>query len=163
MAKLTEGDRDRLALATVNLILEVRRMYLDRFPRSVLKHWTQIGNAVVEVTMTNASVPEWTTALLEALRLPAPSKAYSAMTLALAQAVTSCPGGAAVWLAWLGREHGFVMATARVRSEEAAEKKRAERAAREVLSLPMGPHLEDAAVERVIREVRKFCDRSNPS
>ena len=84
MAKLTEGDRDRLALATVNLILEVRRMYLDRFPRSVLKHWTQIGNAVVEVTMTNASVPEWTTALLEALRLPAPSKAYSAMTLALA-------------------------------------------------------------------------------
>ena len=41
-----------------------------------------------------------------------------AMTLALAQAVTSCPGGAAVWLAWLGREHGFVMATARVRSED---------------------------------------------
>jgi dTDP-3-amino-3,4,6-trideoxy-alpha-D-glucose transaminase len=36
----------------------------------------------------------------------------------------------------------------------------AERCAREVLSLPMGPHLGNVAVERVIQEVRKFCQRS---
>jgi dTDP-3-amino-3,4,6-trideoxy-alpha-D-glucose transaminase len=39
----------------------------------------------------------------------------------------------------------------------------AERAGREVLSLPIGPHLSDAAVDQVIREVRKFCQRSTTS
>jgi hypothetical protein len=105
----------------VALLMELRRAYLAA-GGSPLKHWDQITDRLRAAARTSATVPEWTTALMRSLQLGAPSRSLSSAIDALAVAVTEV--GAAAWLDLLEREHGYVMARARLEAERRRESTR---------------------------------------
>lgn len=117
MPKLAAEQREHLVLRTTELLLHVRRAYLSA-GGSPLRHWDQMSDRMRAAARTTASVPEWTTALMRSLQLGAPGSSLSSAIEALTIAVAEV--GSSAFLDLIEREHGYVIARARL----AAEKRR---------------------------------------
>lgn len=114
MPKLSNEQREHLVRETVGLLLDLRRAYLQA-GASPMKHWDQILDRMRASARTSSSVPEWVTGMSRALQLGSPSKALSSAIERLTIAVVEV--GAATWLDLIEREHGYLMARARLESE----------------------------------------------
>lgn len=121
---MDEARREALTTATVGYLDEVRSAFLRTPAANVLKHWDMLLERVRLACRTSASVEEWATTLARSLKLPAPSSSVSSALKEL-EVVVKHGGTAAEWLTWLEREHAFVLASLRLRTETRKEEKRA--------------------------------------
>ena len=102
-----------MANATVVVLLDARRMAL-RNGANPLKLWDQLQTRMRAAARTTASAPEWSTKFLRDLQIGAPDKELSRSIEALAAATQ---GRSAAWLALVEREHGYIIASARLEAE----------------------------------------------
>jgi len=112
--KLSDEQRERLIMATRDMILEVRRMCLQR-GASPLKLWDLLHDRTRAASRTCANAQELATNLMRNLQIAAPSSRLSHSMAAMAEAVRVV--GDAPWLDLLEREHGYVIAVARLEAE----------------------------------------------
>lgn len=99
--------------ATVITLLEIRRMAL-RAGANPLKLWDQLSSRMRAAARTTASAAEWGTKILRDLQIAAPSKDLSH---SLADLETATHGRQSEWLALVEREHGYIIACARLEAE----------------------------------------------
>lgn len=124
MARLDEASKEELRDRTIEVLLAARREYLQTPGVNVLKHWDQIQDRLRAAARTSCGPEEWWTALLRSLRVGAASKSSSVSLAALVETVRRL-GAAREWLDLLERETGFLMASARLASEQRKEKRAA--------------------------------------
>lgn len=113
---LTQERRETLRHLTVDVILEARRDYL-RSGASALRHWDQLQDRMRAAARTCRDPREWVTRLRRDLQLGPPDPASSRSCELLVQAVGG-PRETREWLDLVEREHGYLMALARLRAEE---------------------------------------------
>lgn len=119
MAKLSEQTRAELLNQTVSVLLDLRSVYLAN-GASPLKHWDQILDRMRAATRTTSSVPEWVTAVARGLQIGTLTSFGCSSVDALVRGVGSNASG---WLDFVEREHGYIIACARIE----ADKRRADR------------------------------------
>lgn len=115
MPKLTQDQREHLVRLTVDVLLHLRRAYLSA-GASPIRHWDQMSDRMRAAARTTASVPEWTTAIGRSLQIGAPGKSLSSAIEALT--IASTETGAAAYLDLIEREHGYIIARARLANEQ---------------------------------------------
>jgi ribosomal protein L34E len=136
--RLTEENLEELRSLTVRLLLDLRADYLRTPGASILSHWDQLTSRMQRCARTSVSPAEWVTAMLRSLRIASPSQYTSATAHRLAQRVADMKA-AREWLDLVTREHGYLIAEARVvvderraaRDARVAECREEERIARE--------------------------------
>ena len=120
---LNRDDKERLRTITVEVLLEVRRAYLQTSQVNILKHWDMLQDRMRSSARMSSSPEEWATNVARSLRLDAPSSRYSAAVLELTHAVHEAQC-ASEWLDLVEREYAFLMVMCRriaeQRKEEAA-------------------------------------------
>jgi hypothetical protein len=117
--KLTEDERESLVVATVDVVMEARRMALAN-GASPLKLWDQITSRLRAAARTTDRPEEWATKFMRDLQLSAPSKDLSSAVQSLTETVGAKAGA---WLDLLEREHGYVIARARLEAERRKEQR----------------------------------------
>lgn len=115
--------RETLASATVAVLLEMRQAYLAG-GGNALKHWAQIQDRLRAACRTSETVEQWLTTMQRGLQLPAASSSLSSAAVALAKSVGT---DAAAWLDMVESEHGYIIALARLESEERKKRRDAAR------------------------------------
>lgn len=118
MARLQAEQREHLVRLTVDLLLQIRRAYLAA-GGSPLRHWDQMTDRMRAAARTTATVPEWSTAIMRSLQLGAPSSSLSSAIEKLTIATIEI--GASSFLDLIEREHGYVMARARLAADQRRE------------------------------------------
>lgn len=120
--KLDEQAKEKLRTETVEVLLDLRAAYLATAGANPLKHWDQLQDRMRAAARTCASPEEWVTKMARDLQLSAPSLTSSRSLLALVGEVSErhCRRE---WLDLVEREHGYLLALARL----AAEQRRAAR------------------------------------
>lgn len=113
MAKVDETTMETWRLLTAGALLDLRSAYL-KAGASPLKHWDQILDRMRAAARTSASVEEWHTSMCRSLQLGAPSSSASSALAELRATVGSARGS---WLDMIDREHGLLMAMARLEAE----------------------------------------------
>ena len=119
MARLTEEAKEHLRERTIDALLAIRREYLSSGQANPLKHWDQLQDRMRAAARTTSSAEEWTTAVMRGLQLSAPSKSSSGSLGALVAAVRK--HGASPWLEIVEREHGYLIASARLQADKKRE------------------------------------------
>lgn len=114
--KLDEQTKEKLREATVAMVLAFRREFLAN-GGSPLKQWDQIGDRMRAAARTCSSPEEWATAIFRSLQLGSPSKdsSHSLASLAATVRESKCPRE---WLDLIEREHGYIVASARLEAEK---------------------------------------------
>lgn len=115
MARLDDEQREDLTAATVRVVLDLRRQYLAG-GANPLPHWEQIANRIRSAARRTTGPAEWISAVMRSLQIASPSSALALSVAALERTVTS-RGGSAAWLDLVEREHGAIMAHARLEAE----------------------------------------------
>lgn len=115
--KLDEQAKEKLRTQTVEVLLDLRAAYLATPGCSPLKHWDQLQDRMRAAARTCASPEEWTTKMARDLQLASPSLGSSRSLLALVHEVTE-RGCRREWLDLIEREHGYLMALARLSAEQ---------------------------------------------
>ena len=117
---LSPVDKERLRTLTVEVLLEIRRAYLQTGQANVLRHWDQLQDRTRSSARMSSSPEEWATNMARSLRLDAPSSRFSEAVLELTHAVRemSCEGA---WLDLLEREYQFMIVMARRCAEQRKE------------------------------------------
>lgn len=118
--KLTEYERQTMSNATVQVILDARLMAL-RNGANPLKLWDQLQARMRAAVRTTTNAAEWATKFLRDLQIAAPSKDLSRSMAELDRLTTGKADG---WLALVEREHGFLIASARIEAERRADLKK---------------------------------------
>lgn len=118
---MTPEERAPLIDATVVVVLALRREYLRTPGVSVLRHWRQIQNRLRAAARTCESAPEWATRLMRDLQIDSPSVRLSETIEYLVVLVERA--GASAWLDLLDREHGYVIALARLEADRRREER----------------------------------------
>lgn len=115
--KLDEQAKERLRTQTVEVLLDLRAAYLATAGANPLKHWDQLQDRMRAAARTCASPEEWATKMARDLQLAAPNLSSSRSLLALVHEVTErrC---ARPWLDLIEREHGYLLAMARLSAEQ---------------------------------------------
>lgn len=113
MPRLTEDEREALVVATVDVVMECRRMALMN-GANPLKLWDQLTSRLRASARTTDRPEAWSSKFMRDLQLNAPSKELSLAIQSLAQTVGA---NAAAWLDLLDREFGYVIARARLEAE----------------------------------------------
>ena len=122
MGRPSDAQLEVLRTMTVELLLEMRRAYLMGPSPNTMKHWDILQSRMLSATARSANPDEWATLLASGLQLGAPSKGRSQALVDLGAKVREL-GAAREWLRMVEREHGLLMAMARLASEQ----RRAER------------------------------------
>jgi hypothetical protein len=120
MAKLSEVQLEQLRTKTVELLLELRRLYLRSPQANMLKHWEILQNRMLSAARRAANPDEWVTSMLRGMQIPSVSSACSAAIVSLGGAVREA-GAAREWLDMVEREYGLLLAMARLAAEQARE------------------------------------------
>lgn len=128
-SRLTPEQRQQLQAATVDVILELRALYLAA-GASPLKHWEQLESRIQSSTRTTTSVAEWVTAMKRGLRLSTTSRSLSSAAVKLADAVETMTARNE-WLDMVGREVGYIIAMCRLEAEDRKEQRDAAKTAQE--------------------------------
>src|ERR1700734_1217422 len=123
---LDEKDKERLRTLTVEVMIELRSLYLRTYGSTVtLSHWEQLQNRMRSATRTTTGPEEWVTDLCRSLRLPAQGRLGSSATVDLVARIRE-RGCADEWLDLIDREWGYVMALVRMTAEQRKAAKAAE-------------------------------------
>lgn len=117
MPRLEPEERERLVELTVAVVLDLRAQYLRSGVANPLRHWDQIQSRMRAAARQSASPSEWATALLRRLQVGAPSSRLSASLRRLCDGVSDSRS----WLDLIEREHGYILARARLGAEQRAE------------------------------------------
>jgi len=117
MPRLDDDTREALLVATVDVVMETRRLALMG-GANPLKLWDQITSRLRAAARTTDRPSEWATKFMRDLQLSAPSKELSSAIEALATTVGKQAGA---WLDLLDREYGYVVARARLEAERRKE------------------------------------------
>lgn len=113
MPRIDETTKESLRTLTVAVLLDLRAAYLAA-GASPLKHWDQLLDRMRAATRTTSSVEEWHTAVSRSLQLAAPvSSACSTLDLL----VRGVGDRRSDWLDLVEREHGYLLAAARLEAE----------------------------------------------
>jgi hypothetical protein len=124
---LSEGEKEGLRSATVEMLLEMRAAYLKTAQANALTHWDLLQSRMRSAARTSASVEEWATDMAKSLRLGAPSPRYSEALRTLADLarpeVAVDHGGA--FLDLVDAEWGYLIAMARAVAEKRKEESNA--------------------------------------
>lgn len=110
---LDEYQRQTWSNQTVMVLLDARRQAL-RNGASPLKLWDQLEARMLAATRTTDRPSEWATKLLRDLQIESPDKDSSRSISLLVESTT---GHAREWLDLVEREHGYMMALARLEAE----------------------------------------------
>lgn len=113
MARISDDEMERWREATTGVMLDLRSAYL-RAGASPLKHWDQLLDRMRAAARTAASVEEWHTSMSRSLQLGAPSNSASS---ALADLRALVGAARTEWLDMIDREHGLLIAMARLEAE----------------------------------------------
>lgn len=113
------STKEQVEEALVRLILAARAEYLAA-GANALKHWDQIQDRLRAAARTSSAVGQFVTAFSRGLQLSAPGGARAAATERLAEAVEEYPR----WLELVEEEHAFLLAAARLRSDQRREEKK---------------------------------------
>lgn len=117
MARVDEATMETWRVMTAMVLLDVRSAYL-KAGASPLKHWDQILDRMRAAARTSGSVEEWHTSMCRSLQLGATSNSASSLLVELRTHVGSARGA---WLDMIEREHGLLMAMARLEAERRKE------------------------------------------
>ena len=117
---LDEQAKEQLRDRTVDVVLELRAEYLRTPSVNVLRHWDQIQDRMRIAARTSAGPEEWATSIARALRLGPPRPPLAKAIFELASDVHE-RGCSDAWLDLVEREFGYVMAKARLLSEQRKE------------------------------------------
>ena len=120
MARANEETKEAWRNLLVLVLLDLRAAYLAA-GASPLKHWDQLLDRMRASSRTSSSVEEWHTSMCRSLQLGAPSSAASST---LSELVLTVGPYRSELLDLVEREHGYLMAKARLE----AERRKAERA-----------------------------------
>ena len=119
---LDEKAKERLRTQTVEVLLEFRAAYLASPGANALKHWDQLQERLRAAARTTASPEEWATKMRRDLNLGASSSSGSRALIDLVHEVTE-RSARREWLDLLEREHGYLIALARLTAEKRKETK----------------------------------------
>jgi hypothetical protein len=122
--------KERLQSLTVEVILEMRRAYLQTSTPNILKHWDLLQNRMLAAARTTSGPEEWATSVARGLHLEAASSSYSRCLLELTHAVHE-QDVAREWLDLIESEHAFLIVMTRRIAEERKEQALAEKEAKE--------------------------------
>lgn len=128
---------------TVDAILVIRREHLSTPTASVLKHWDQIADRMRARARTCANPAEWCSAMLRDMRVPGPGSTHTADGIAALVDFVRRHDCARAWLDLVEREHGYLLACARL----SADQKRAARREREAADAAQDARERDRANE----------------
>lgn len=120
MRRLDEAEREVLREQIVLFVLAVRREYLRSPGVNVLKHWDQIRDRMRSAARRAESVADWATLVLRGLNLPSPRSDLSSILVGLTEHVRRADALAEM-LDLVEREHGLILALARLRADDARE------------------------------------------
>lgn len=113
MARASDETKEEWRAQTVAVLLDLRAAYLAN-GASALKHWDQMLDRMRAAARTSASVEEWHTSMMRSLQLGAPSSGASSMLTTLVALVGPYRSE---WLDLIEREHGLLLAMARLEAE----------------------------------------------
>lgn len=128
MARANEETKEAWRNLLVLVLLDLRAAYLAA-GASPLKHWDQLLDRMRASSRTSSSVEEWHTSMCRSLQLGAPSSAASST---LSELVLTVGPYRSELLDLVEREHGYLMAKARL---EAERRKDARDAARDTYTM----------------------------
>lgn len=117
---LDESQRERLRDLTVEALLDLRALYLATPQANALKHWELLLTRMRASARVSASPEEWWTHMTRRLQIGSPSSSASKTCFELAARVREL-SAASEWLDLIEREHGYLMAKARLISEQRRE------------------------------------------
>ena len=117
---IDEAAKEKLRTATVEMLLEMRSAYLRTGQANALKHWEILQNRTRAAARTSASPEEWATKLQRDLQIPSLGKNASQALTDLVHEVTEL-GCRTDWLDLVEKEIGYLMAMARLTSEQRKE------------------------------------------
>lgn len=117
---LSDAEKERLRTLTVEVLLAIRAEYLRTPGVNVLKHWEMLTTRMRGAARTTATPEEWATTLARKLLIPVLSSSASSSVVDLVHFVTEhrC---APEFLDLIDREHGYLIAMARLISEKRRE------------------------------------------
>ena len=121
---LDEAKKERLRTLTVELVLAVRIEYLRSGQANVLKHWEQLESRLRAAAATCSNPEELATRFVRGLQLVGLSKESSRVLSELADYVRE-QGCAIDWLELIDSESAYLMALARLQSEQRKEAREA--------------------------------------
>lgn len=121
---LDEAKKERLRTLTVELVLAVRIEYLRSGQANVLKHWEQLESRLRAAAATCSNPEELATRYVRGLQLVGLSKESSRVLSELADYVRE-QGCAIDWLELIDAESAYLMALARLQSEQRKEAREA--------------------------------------
>lgn len=119
--QITEERKHALRWATVRVLLALRSEYL-RTGANALKHWEQLQSRMRAAARMTTTPEEWVTRMQRGLQIPTTSSSLSSAMAALSDEVATLPRPS-VWLDLVEREHGYLMAMARLEAEDRKEKR----------------------------------------
>jgi hypothetical protein len=112
--------RERLVTLTVEVLLALRAAYLRTGQANALKHWDILQNRARAAARTTASPEEWATKLQRDLQIASLSSSASSVVVELVHEVTE-RNARGEWLDLIEREHGYLIALARLTAEKRKE------------------------------------------
>lgn len=131
MARLDEKEKERLRTLTVEVLLQLRRAYLQTPKKNVRKNWDLLISRTRATIVSTTSPEEWFTAMLRGLKIERLNLDSCACLSELVQAVTELDCRRA-WLDLVEREWGHLFALARGIAEQRTEDRGAEEEAANV-------------------------------
>jgi hypothetical protein len=136
---LDEARREKLRTLTVELVLAVRSEYLRAGQCNVLKHWEQLETRLRAAAATSSNPEELATRYARSLQLVGLSKDASRVLTELADYVRE-QACAIDWLELIDAESAYVMALARLQSEQRKEEREAAKLSRETVESTARSH-----------------------
>jgi hypothetical protein len=118
-------QKERLVTLTVESLLTLRSAYLRTGQANALKHWDILQSRARAAARTTASPEEWATKLQRDLQIPSLSSLASSVLVELVHVVTEL-GARSEWLDLIEREHGYLIALARLTAEKRKEERDAD-------------------------------------
>jgi len=129
---LDEAKKERLRTLTTDLVLQVRSEYLRSGHGNVLKHWEQLETRLRAAASTSSNPEELVTRYARSLQLVGLGKESCRVLAELADYVRE-HGCATEWLELIDQESAYLMALARLQSEQRKEAREEQRLTREAV------------------------------
>ncbi len=117
---IDEEAKEKLRTATVEVLLEMRSAYLRTGQANTLKHWEILQNRTRAAARTCATPEKWATKLQRDLQIQSLGKSGSQVLTDLVHEVTELVARTE-WLDLVEKEIGYLMAMARLTSEQRKE------------------------------------------
>lgn len=114
---ISEAKKEKLRTLTVELMLEMRQAYLRTPGANQLKNWEILQSRMRGAARTTASPEEWASKIQVGLQVPSINNSYSKALIDLVH-LTSEDNCQPEWLDLIEREHGLLIAMARLIVEE---------------------------------------------